>query len=204
MLVKINRQIVIKECPILPTRYYDPSKDDEIIKYPKVFACHIVTLPSKSFKGHQKLLAQQISLLVGYYGYNQLIFLGDTDIPWLKRLNSNKIFQTELMYLVDHKIGKRFNGAFKVDLDEMPIFIKNLSRLVRTNGIVPYVHFTDPGQNFFAHICQYGNLHITTTNKTADKKLTKIIDQTEFEYLPYINCIDKFSKNKNKGKMTIA
>ena len=128
-------------------------------------------------------------------GYDHFIFLGDLDIPWLKRVNTHESFQAALQYLVHNKIGKRFNGALQVDRDELPTFIKNLTWLVRTNGVVQYVHFTDPGQNIVADICQYGNLHISTKNKTADDNLKDAIAKSSFTYLADTNCYNKFSKS---------
>jgi hypothetical protein len=195
MLIKIDRQEAINNYPILPLRQYDRKKDEEVFKSPKVFANYVLTLPSKSYRGHQKLLSTQITLLAKNLGYDHLIFLGGNDIAWLRRLDTYDNFQKELQYLADNKIGKRFNGALQVDTDELPTFVKNLSWLVRTNGIVQYVHFTDPGQNIVGDICQYGNLHISTKNNTADRKLKAIVSESQFEYLTDTNCHNKFSKS---------
>jgi hypothetical protein len=195
MLNKIDRQEAITNFPILPLRHYDKKKDEEVFNGPKVFANYVLTLPSKSYRGHQKLLGTQITLLAKNLGYDHFIFLGDIDIPWLKRVNTYESFQAALQYLVDNKIGKRFNGALQVDRDELPTFIKNLTWLVRTNGVVQYVHFTDPGQNIVADICQYGNLHISTKHKTADNNLKDAITKSPFTYLADTNCYNKFSKS---------
>jgi len=194
MLIKIDRQEAITNLPIFPLRQYDKKKDEEVFSAPKVFANYVLTLLSKSYRVHQKLLGAQITLLAKNLGYNHLIFLGDVDIAWLKRLNTYESFQEALKYLVDNKISKRFNGALQVDIDELPIFIKNLTWLVRTNGVMQYVHFTDPGQNIVADICQYGNLHISTKNKAADKNFKEAIAKSNFRYLADTNCHNKFSK----------
>lgn len=195
MIIKIDRQDAIDKFPILPLRHYDRKKDEEVFKTPKVFANYVLTLPSKSFRGHQKLLGSQIGFLVENLGYDYLVFLGDIDIAWLKRLDTYESFQEALQYLSDKKIGKRFNGALHVDIDEIQTFIKNLSWLIRTNGIVQYVHFTDPGQNIVGNICQYGNIHISTKNKTADKRFKEIVSKSQFTYLTDISCTNKFSKS---------
>lgn len=195
MLIKIDRQEAINNFPILPLRHYDKKKDEEIFNGSKVFANYVLTLPSKSYRGHQKLLATQISLLAKNLGYDHLIFLGDIDIAWLRRLNTYENFQEALQYLVDNKVGKRFNGALQVNTGELPIFIKNLMWLVRTNGVVQYVHFTDPGQNIVADICQYGNLHISTKHKSADKNFKYAVAKSTFTYLTDTNCYNKFSKS---------
>lgn len=194
MLIKIARQKAIDTFPILPVRYYNPKEDEEVFNNPKVFANYVLTLPSKSFKGHQKLLGTQLVNLAKSFGCDKLIFLGDTGIAWLKRLNTHDTFLEALQYLVDKKIGKRFNGALQVDTEELSTFITHLCWLVRTNGILQYVYFTDPAQNFTGNICQYGNLHISTKNNAADTRFKKIISKSQFTFLTGTNCINKFSK----------
>ena len=195
MLIKIDRQEAIDKFRILPLRYYNSNEDEVVIKYPKVFANYVLTLSSKSYKGHIKLLAAELVSLANNFGFDKFIFLGDEDIPWLRRLNTYDIFQEALQYLVDNKISKRFNGALQVDTTEISIFIKHLTWLVRTNGILPYVHFIDPAQTIIGSICQYGNLHISTKNKTIDKKFKNVIAKSSFIYLTDENCYNKFSKS---------
>ena len=201
MLIKIDRQEAITNFPILPLRHYDKKKDEEVFNSPQVFANYVLTLPSKSYRGHQKLLGAQITVLVKNLGYDHLIFLGDIDIAWLRGFDTYENFQKELQYLADNKVGKRFNGALQVDTNELPTFIKHLSWLVATNGVLPYVHFTDPGQNIVGDICQYGNLHISTKTQVADKRFKDIVAKSQFTYLIDKNCVNKFSKkNVAKGR----
>jgi hypothetical protein len=205
MLIKIDRQEVIDKFPNLPLRHYNPKENEDVFNYPKVFANHVLTLPSKSYKGHIKLLGTQLVSLANNLGFDNFIFLGDKDIAWLRRLNTHENFQEALQYFVDNKIGKRFNGALQVDKAEVPTFIKQLAWLVRTNGILPYVHFIDPGQNIIANICQYGNLHISTKNKMADKNFKDAIAKSPFTYLTDGSCYNKFSKSGTiKGRTITA
>jgi len=195
MLIKIDRQDAINKFPNLPLRHYDPKEEEDVFNYPKVFANYVLTLPSKSYKGHVKLLGTELVSLANNLGYDNFIFLGDEDIAWLRRLNTYETFQDALHYLVDNKINKRFNGALQVDKAEIPTFIKHLAWLVRTNGILPYVHFIDPGQNIIGDICQYGNLHISTKNKTANKNFKDAIAKSPFTHLTDTSCYNKFSKS---------
>ena len=186
-------------------RHYNKKEDEDVFNYPKVFANYILTLPSKSYKGHVKLLGAQLVSLVNNLGYDNLIFLGDVDIAWVRRLNNYETFQDSLQYLVDNKIKKRFNGALQVYAAEIPDFIKHLAWLVRTNGILPYVHFIDLDQSIIGNICQYGNLHISTKNKTADKKFKNAIESSSFTFLAEANCYNKFSKKSAiKGRAIIV
>jgi hypothetical protein len=201
MLIKIDRQEAITRFPNFPLRHHNPKEDEEVFNYPRIFANYVLTLPSKSYKGHIKLLGTQIVSLVKNLGYDNLIFLGDEDIAWLKRFKTYPNFQEALQYLLDNKIGKHFNGALQVDTTEIPTFIKHLAWLVRTNGILPYVHFIDPGQNIIGDICQYGNLHISPKTKTADKHFKEVVAKSKFVYLPDESCYNKFSKsNSLKGR----
>ncbi len=205
MLIKINRQDAIKKFPHLPLRHYNSKDDEDVFNYPKVFSNHILTLPSKSYGGHIKLLGTQLVSLANNLGFDNFIFLGDENIAWLKRFDTYKVFQQALQYLVDNKIGKRFNGALQVGTAEIPIFIKHLAWLIRTNGILPYVHFVDPGQNIIGNICQYGNLHISTKNKAADKDLKDAVSKSLFIYSTDRNCYNKFSKsNAIKGRNLVV
>jgi len=205
MLIKISRQDAIDKYPDLPLRHYNRKEDEEVFNYPRVFANYVLTLPSKSYKGHIKFLGSQLVLLAKNLGYDNFIFLGDENIPWLKRLNTYEAFQEALQYLVDNKITKRFDGALQVDATEIPIFIKNLAWLVRTNGILPYVHFVNTGQNIIGDICQYGNLHVSTKNQTSDKIFKDAITKSAFTYLTAGDCYNKFSKSGAiKGRTTIV
>lgn len=197
MLNKINRQECITKYPILPLREYNIEKEDYLFAYPKIFSGHTLTLSSKSYKGHIKLLGLELKTLATDLNSDKLIFLGDMNTPWLFRekyysdsISSKKGFQ----YLGQHKIGKKFNGGLQVPLIELPLFIKHLATLVRSNGIVQYVHFTDTTQNIIGNICQYGNLHISSSTKKADTILKKAISKTKFEYISGLDCINKFSK----------
>jgi hypothetical protein len=195
MLVKINKQDCIDKYSNLPLRQYNSKEKDYHFYYPKVLANYVLTLSSKSYKGHIKLLGIELTGLVTNLGYDKLIFLGDEKIPWLYRENDYKPAKDGLQYLKDNKIGKKFNGALQVDSIQLQIFIKHLAWLVRTNAVLPYIHFTDTGQNIIGNICQYGNLHISTKNKKVDFHFKEVIADSKFEYLTDENCYNKFSKS---------
>jgi hypothetical protein len=203
MLIQINRQEAISKFPNLPLRHYDRKEDQDVFNYPKVFADYVLTLPSKSWKGHIKLMGAELVSLANNLGFKDFIFLGDIDTAWLRRLDTYESFQEALQYLVRNKIGKRFKGALQVDTSEIPVFIKNLAWLVRTNGILPYIHFVDPDQIIIGDICQYGNLHISTKNKKADKKFKDAIEKSQFIYLGDARCYNKFSKSGGIKERTI-
>jgi hypothetical protein len=195
MLIKINRQDCITKYPKLPLSVYNSTKEDYDFFYPETFTGFALTLPSKSFKGHIKLLGTEINNLTTHLGFDKLIFLGESNLPWLYRDYDFKQAKEGQQYLVDNKIGKKFNGALQVDTSALPMFIKHLAWMVRTNAVLACVHFIDPGQNIIGTICQYGNLHIYTINKKVNSRLKEIIDKSKFQYLTDEICYSKFSKS---------
>ncbi|MDQ3682221.1 MAG: hypothetical protein M3352_04000 [Bacteroidota bacterium] len=182
MLTKIKRQDSINKYPKLPLREYNSKEEQYDSFYPSTFTGYVLTLPSKSFKGHIKLLGKEITNLTTLLGFDKLIFLGDLNTPWLYRDHNFKQAKEGLQYLERNKVGKKFNGALQVDSLELATFIKHLAWLIRTNVVLPYVHFIDPEQNIIGTICQYGNLHIYSVNKKAGKHLKELISKSKFEY----------------------
>ena len=195
MLTKINRQDCITKYPNLPLSEYNAKEDEYDFHYPKVFAIYTLTLPSKSFKGHIKLLGAELCSLITALGFDKLIFLGDANTPWLYRDHDYPPAKEALQYLANNKIGKRFNGGLQVDIEQLPTFIKHLAWLVRSNAVLPYVHFVDDVQNIIGNICQYGNLHISTKTKNTDTHFKTAIAACKFEYVTDGHCYNKFSKS---------
>lgn len=194
MLIKINRQDCLNKYPSFPLRSYNYDKDEEVFFYPKVFKSYILTLASKSFKGHITQLGTGLLKLIKQLDYDNLIFMGDTELAWLHQDNDHKPAKEAQQYLADNKIGKRFNGALQVNGPELLTFVKHLSWLTRCNASLPYFHFTDKGQNIIGNICKYGNLHLDTLNKATDKLIRAFVDESKFIYLDSNNCFNQFGK----------
>ncbi|CAN5522560.1 hypothetical protein BH11BAC3_BH11BAC3_44320 [soil metagenome] len=207
MLIKINRQDCLNKFPKFPLREYDPIKDDEDFFYPKVFKSYVLTLDTKSLKGHTTLLSTELSGLTKALGFDNLIFLGDNKNYWLTKLslerNDYELLKDALKYLLDNKVGKRFNGALEVGNSELTVFIKHFFCLVRCDASLPYFHFMDTEQNFIGNICQYGNIHLDTLNKKIDRLFNETLAKTKFKILEDRNCFPAFSKNsKIKTRQT--
>ena len=194
MLLKINRKDCLTKYPAFPLRSYNYAKDEEELSYPKVFKSYILTLSSKTFTGHVKQLGIELTKLIKEPGYDDLIFLGDTELAWLNQNNDYKPAKEAQQYLTENKIGKRFNGALQVDRSALATFIKHLSWLIRCNASLPYFYFIDKGQNVIGNICKYGNLHIDILNKATDKLVKRSIVKSNFKYLNGNNCTNKFGK----------
>ncbi|MBE5318670.1 hypothetical protein IM793_05860 [Pedobacter sp. MR2016-19] len=62
-------------------------------------------------------------------------------------------------------------------------FVKYLSDLISTNGIVQYVYSTDESQSMLGLICKEGNIHISTVDKENDAMFRNAVAGTKFEFL---------------------
>lgn len=205
MLTKIRRQDCLEKYQTFPLRSYDVDADEETFFYPKVFKSYILTLPSKSFKGHVAALGKEVTKLVKALHTDTLVFLGDTETPWLYQQNDYKPAKEAQEYLMDKKVGKRFDGALQMDTSEMPTFIKHLAWLTRCNAALPYFHFTDPVQNIMGSICKYGNLHLDTLNEHADNILQSFVNSSKFEFGDRNSCYNWFGKTSAiSGRQTIV
>lgn len=127
MITQINRTDSLKEFTAFPLRNYNHEKEEEEFYYPTVFKSYLLTVPSKSFRGHATAMGKQLAKMTELLGTDSLIFLGDTDIPWLYRNMEYKPAKEAQLYLTGNKIGKKFNGALQVHLSELPVFIRHLS-----------------------------------------------------------------------------
>lgn len=195
MLIKINRQDCLKQYETSPWRSYDSKKDEEAFFYPKGYKNYILTLPSKSFKGHAKALGVQVTKLAEALHTDTLIFLGDTETPWLYQDNDYKPVKKAQEYLTANGIGKRFNGALQVNIAELLTFVKHLAWLARCNAALPCFHFIDERQTIVSHICRYGNLHLDTLNEQANRNLEQLVENSRFEYGNTYSCYNRFGKS---------
>lgn len=196
MLTKIKRQDCLSQYPLFPQRSYDYRKDEEDFFYPQVFKSYVLTLPSRSFKGHTKTLANEITKLVKALNADKLVFLGDTKTPWLYQQNDHKPVKEALHYLAENKIGLRFNGAIQAPATELVLFIRHLSWLSRCNAALPYIYFTTPHKNIIANICKYGSLHLDTMNEESDSIVRHFVDGSPFEYGDINSCTGQFNKTR--------
>lgn len=204
MLTKINRQDCINHYQVFPLRSYNYNIDEEELFFPEIFRNYILTLPSKSFRGHVRMLGIELTRLIKKFPVDSLIFLGDTETPWLYQHNDFRPVNEALQYLTDNKIGKRFNGALKVNTAELPEFIKHLAWLAHCNAALPDFHFTDHGQNILGHICRYGNLHLDSLNEQTDIGLNSFITNSRFAYGDSTNCYNWSGKTSSiRGRQTI-
>ena len=176
MLVKIKRQACLDKYPKFP----QSDNKKEVFLFPKTINSYILSFESKSTRGQSKLVSQLLNEIVDGLNYNHLIFLGDYKRPWLYQDNSYKPVKRAIQYLTDNKVSKNFDGGLLIDGDNLSEFSRHVYWLVRCNAALPVLNFMDEEQNIVGNICHYGNIHISTLNKKTDKRLTVIIDKSDF------------------------
>jgi len=193
MITKLSRKNCLQLYPKLP--WSIPYR--EMYVFPKVYKQYVLTLPSKTAKGHAKNIGIALQMLVTAMRYEKLIFLGDTTTPWLYRQNSYRPAQEAADYLTRHTIGKTFNGGLLVDTTRLPEFTKHLFWLVRSNIVLPVVYAMDEEQHIVINLCQYGNLHICTLDKKTDSAFNKALPITGLQFLDAVTCYEIFGKGGN-------
>jgi hypothetical protein len=176
MLLKIKREQSLDKYPKFPQSGYK----NEVYSFPKAINNYILSFESKSTRGHIKLLSQLLCEIASRLNYKHLVFLGDYKRPWLYQNNSYKPVKRAMQYLIANKVGKNFDGALFVDTADLSEFSKHLYWLVRCNAALPIFNFLDEEQNIVGSICHYGNIHLSTLNKRADKQLMAIIEKNDF------------------------
>ena len=195
MLTKIKREDCLNQYKIFPLSNYDFEKDEDNYFYPEVFRSYILTLPSKTFRGHVSSLGLELTRMVKAFDCGALIFLGDAKTPWLYQNNDYNPVKVAQNYLTANKLGKRFNGAIQPGTSELPTFIKHLAWLTRCNASLPIFHFIDSSQNILGHICKYGNLHLRTLNKHQDNLFKAFMERSKFQYTDRTGCYNWFGKS---------
>jgi hypothetical protein len=153
-------------------------------------------LPGTTFKGNIAGIGLELTKLIKELGSGSLIFMGENERPWLYQKNDFRSAQLAEQYLIDNKIGQRFNGAIEVPVAAIRVFIKHFCWLVRCNASLSYFHFMDAEQKIIANICQYGDLHICAISKEADDLLNSFFKNSKFIVDMPERCTWRFSKSR--------
>ena len=187
---KIQRKLFFDEHPAFIR--YNARKDS--YAFPEIYDNYLLSVNSKSARGHAKLLSNEWVSLFKKMGCTNLYFIGQTNTPWLYRTDHDyKYVVGALTHLRKNGISKTFNGAIKLNINELHEFAIHLYWLVRCNGIIAYVDFINEDNNLMGNICQYGSLHLNTLNKDTDDRLNEVLSYTDFQLLGDEGCTDPFS-----------
>jgi hypothetical protein len=194
MLEKISRDICLIKCRKFPLRDFDKVNDDEISFYPKIHSHYWLKLEYKSDKDLIDIVSNQISKLYENLNVENLIFFGDYNRNWISKFTEEREDYNQLINTVDyfkrHKIAYRFNGAVKVNIDELKEFIKHIFILTRCDGEFGYYHFLDEKQNLLGFIHYSGEVRFDTLNEKTNELFLSEVSKTKF--------IDSFRENTNR------
>lgn len=201
MITTIPRRKCRRLYPKLPISKYHGNQ----FIYPKIYKLYVLTLPSKSARGHAKNIALCLQKLLKGMGIDKLIFMGDIDAPWLYRNSDYKPAKEGVDYLTGIGLSKIFSGGLVVSLQDVYPFFQHLYWLIRTNTISWYVHGIDEKQSIIVNVCQHGGVHIDTLDEETNKLFNKSLPASGFIFRQENTCFDPWQKTvKIKGRSLIV
>src|SRR5687767_14031052 len=99
MITKIKRQECLDSYPVFPTRVWNSKLQQYDSYFADTFGTYVLSVFSKSYRGHVRFLATEITNLAIALKKDSLIFLCDLPVPWLKRSSDLKQVKDALFYL---------------------------------------------------------------------------------------------------------
>ncbi len=190
MIKKINRERCYWLYPKFPSTF---AVSDQFT-YPDLYESYILSVPSKSAKGHAKNIAAALQQLAVNMNITSLIFLGDTAAPWLSQENEYAPVKESLQFLEAEKVGRKFNGGLQIKTKDLAVFIPRLFWLVRCNAALPIFYLMNEDQTILANFCQYGNIHLSTLTKKADALFNKQLPTSGLYLFEEAYCYESFGK----------
>jgi hypothetical protein len=182
MLKKIARDICLIKYRKFPLR--DFEKDEEIFFYPEMHSHNWFELEHKSDAELTKILSSELAKLYENLKVENVIFFGDYNRNWISKFTEErkdiKALIDSVDYFKDLKVGKRFNGAVKVSIAELPEFIKHFFVLTRCDGEFAYYHFLDEKENLLGFIHYSGEVRFDILNQKMNKIFIEEIKKTKF------------------------
>ena len=182
-MIKISRDVSLIKFRKFPLRSFE--KDTEVSYYPTITSMHWLKLEHKSSKGLTNILSEQITKLYKNLDSNYLIFLCDYNRFWVSKFtaerNDSLALSKAVEYFAMHKIGGRFNGAVKVDIAELPEFLKHYYVITRCDGDFAYYHFLDENQNLLGFIHFSGDVRFDVLNENFEPLFLSELHKTSFQ-----------------------
>lgn len=186
MLKKISRKDCLKKYPLFPLRHYDEDHDEEDFFYPPVISGQWLELSINNDEELTDKLAKELTSLLKSLDIDYLVFLGDTEQPWLSTLALERRDYMPLVeavrYFMHHQIDRAFNGGVAVSMGNLEIFLIHFYTLVRCDASLPYFHFTDNNQQILVTIHYSGQVRIDRFHEQANQLLGKQILNTSFRF----------------------
>lgn len=182
-MMKISRDISLIKFRKFPLRSVE--KNTEVSYYPTVNSRFWMKLEHKSTKGLTNALSEQISKLCKNLDINDLIFLCDFNRVWISKFTAERNDHLPLSKAIEYfklnKIGSRFNGGLKVNITELPEFLKHYYTLTRCDGGFTYYHFLDENQNLLGFIHYSGDVCFEILNEKYETLFLKELSKTSFQ-----------------------
>lgn len=175
MLIKIKRKDAFDRYPKFPWHNYETDE----WYFPRDCKNGILTLSSNSMEEHAEMLSSSIIKLMNAFNADSLIFLGETEMPWLRQRNDFQPLKTAQAYLKENKVGQRFDGALDVSIADMNEFIGHLLGFARCRW--PIIHFMDKEQSMVGNICKYGSMHYCLLKEEITELFEKAIGEGDFK-----------------------
>ena len=180
MPIKIRRDIALINFRNLPLQEYDEENDAEIFYYPKSYFFYWIKLEKPS----SKKIAIEFKKLIQSLGFKSLVILGQINKPWISKFTSErndyKALSKTVEYFASIKIGKKFNGALKISLQEIDEFVANFYTITKCDSGFYDYYITDIDENLLFHIHYSGEIKILALNKEILEKLTSAMTSTKF------------------------
>jgi hypothetical protein len=184
MLKKISREECLNKYPLFPLRHYDEDRDEEDFFYPQVISGQWIELSTKTDEELTDKLAKELTSIFQSLNIDYLVFLGDTDQPWLSKLALKRKDYTPFVeavgYFMHHQIDIGFNGAVVVSIDNLEIFLIHFYTLVRCDASLPYFHFIDNNKQILGTIHYSGQVRIDLFHEQENQLLQKQISKRPF------------------------
>jgi hypothetical protein len=182
MIEKISRDICLIKFRQFPLR--DFVKDQTIFFYPKVYSRVWCELKDCQNYKLAKTLSTEITKLYRSLEVENLTFFCDYNRNWISKFTEQRKDYKPLMksveYFEKNKINKRFNGAVKVNLEELEEFIKHFYVITKCDSEFAYYHFTDEKENILGHIHYSGEVCFDILNEKMEKVLLEKLAMTKF------------------------
>ncbi len=192
MIKKISRDICLIKYRKLPLCEYEKKSDEDVIYFPKIHSFYWLKLNENS----EKNIIKEIVSLIKKLNIENLIFLGETNKPWVSKFTVSrkdfKVLTKAIEYFKKHKIEKRFNGGVKVSSEDYAEFVDNFYTITKCDGGFSDFNFVDENENFIFYIHYSGELKVLTLNPISNKDFLINIMKTKF--------IDSERENTNRIK----